>query len=76
MQWREELPKLVQAVFSNNVNDQLPATMQFRKLLSKEQNPPIDEVINANVIPRFVEFLRSPLSTLQVCCYFTTSDAF
>jgi len=63
---KDELPKLVQAVYSNNVSDQLPATMQFRKLLSKEKNPPIDEVINANVIPRFVEFLKSPAATLQV----------
>ena len=65
-QWKEELPRLVEAVYSNNINDQLPATMQFRKLLSKEKNPPIEEVIEANVIPRFVEFLRSPVSTLQV----------
>lgn len=65
--WKEELPRLIQAVYSNNVNDQLPATMQFRKLLSKEKNPPIEDVINANVIPRFVEFLKSPVSTLQVC---------
>ena len=66
LQWKEDLPKLVQAVYSNNVNDQLPATMQFRKLLSKEKNPPIEDVIAANVIPRFVDFLQSPVSSLQV----------
>lgn len=71
-QWREELPKLVQAVYSNNINDQLPATTQFRKLLSKERNPPIEEVISANVIPRFVEFLSSNVPTLQVLPFVVT----
>jgi importin subunit alpha-6/7 len=66
----------VQAIYSNNVNDQLPATMQFRKLLSQERNPPIDEVINANVIPRFIQFLRSPESSLQVGSSQVLSDAF
>jgi importin subunit alpha-6/7 len=67
----------VQAVYSNNINDQLPATTQFRKLLSKERNPPIEEVINANVIPRFVEFLSSNVPTLQVLLAFfvTVCDA-
>lgn len=53
----EELPALVAGVCSNDVNANLECTTQFRKLLSIERNPPIQEVINAGVIPRFVQFL-------------------
>ena len=38
------LPTMVAGVNSNNVQMQLEATMQFRKLLSEEQQSPIDEV--------------------------------
>jgi hypothetical protein len=57
---------MVSAVFSDDVDAQLAATAKFRKILSKEQNPPIEMVIECGVIPRFVNFLDSPHVTLQV----------
>lgn len=60
------LPEMVRGVMSENTEQQLEATTQFRKLLSIERSPPIDEVINQNVIPRFVKFLgRDDIPTLQ-----------
>lgn len=66
LQFHEQLPAMIQGVMSDNVDDQLGATTQFRKLLSKERNPPIDEVIRCGVVPKFVEFLRSPHPSVQV----------
>ncbi|KAL2231308.1 importin subunit alpha-4 [Sesamum indicum] len=62
----ESIPLMVQGVWSNDPSAQVEATTQFRKLLSIERSPPIDEVIKAGVIPRFVEFLgRHDLPQLQ-----------
>ena len=54
----EQLPAMVQGVMGNDPAVQTECTTQFRRLLSIEKNPPIQQVIDTGVVPRFVEFLQ------------------
>ncbi|GMJ01832.1 hypothetical protein HRI_003852400 [Hibiscus trionum] len=54
----ENVPAMVTGVWTDDMNLELKATIQFRELLSVEKSPPIEEVIEAGVVPRFVEFLE------------------
>jgi len=45
-------------VLSNDPAKQLHSTQHFRRLLSIEKNPPIQQVIDSGVVQRFVQFLQ------------------
>ncbi|TXG70232.1 hypothetical protein EZV62_005167 [Acer yangbiense] len=54
----EQLPKMEAVIISADRNEQLRATTFFWMLLSAECSPPIEEVIQAGVVPCFVYFLK------------------
>lgn len=53
----KSIQELVAMIASNDPTKQLDGCTQFRKLLSIERNPPIQDVIDAGVVPRLVHFL-------------------
>jgi importin subunit alpha-1 len=55
----DHLAQITKAIYSNEPNVQFEATVHFRKLLSIERNPPIDQVIQTGVVPRLVQLLNN-----------------
>uniref|UniRef100_A0A1J3G096 Importin subunit alpha n=1 Tax=Noccaea caerulescens TaxID=107243 RepID=A0A1J3G096_NOCCA len=63
---KENLPDMVAGIWSEDSNLQLEAITLLRKLLSIEQNPPINDVVQSGIVPRVVTFLlRDDFSKLQ-----------
>ncbi|XP_034292435.1 importin subunit alpha-8 [Pantherophis guttatus] len=48
---------IVELIQSDDLFLQLKAAQAVRKMLSKQKNPPIDQVIESGIIPKLVEFL-------------------
>lgn len=62
---------MVNLLYSKDKEQQLAATRKFRKLLSRDPNPPIEEVIQRGIIPIFIDFLKNKTDTaLQVMYLF------
>lgn len=56
---------LFAALHGQDPEQVLQATRSSRKILSKESNPPIDQFVQANAIPRFVQLLSADSSLIQ-----------
>lgn len=53
-----DFPELLQCVYSNDVMKQHYGVIGLRKILSVEDGPPIQMVIDANIVPRLIEFIK------------------
>ena len=55
----DDIPVLVRQIASGEEAAQLAAVTAFRKMLSKEDNPPIDDVVRSGMVTVFVRFLAA-----------------
>ncbi|KAF1501424.1 UNVERIFIED_CONTAM: Importin subunit alpha-5, partial [Eudyptes pachyrhynchus] len=60
------LEEIVEAVNGSNTELQLQATQATRRMLSRQKDPPINQILELGIIPRLVEFLtRADNAPLQ-----------
>lgn len=52
------MEEIIKGIHGNDSDVQFTCTQAARKLLSRERQPPINDIIQAGVIPRLVEFLN------------------
>lgn len=58
--------EIINGIQGRDPGMQFQATQSARRLLSRERQPPIDDVIKAGIIPRLVEFLGTNYEDRQV----------
>lgn len=51
------LDEILENIMSQNPTNQFQAVQAVRKMLSREKNPPIDIVINMNIVPVLIKYL-------------------
>ena len=61
------LDSIIQGVNSSDTVLCFPATQATREMISQENNPPLNLIIEAGLIPKLVDFLKvAPLPNLQL----------
>jgi len=53
----KNLPQLIAGINGDDPAQRLSSTIEFRRMLSVEDSPPIQDVIDAGVVPRLMQFL-------------------
>lgn len=61
----KSLDQLVVKAQSANMEEQLQAVSVARKILSRDKNPPIDELVRCGIVPVLVACLQSENSSIQ-----------
>ena len=51
------MEEIIEGIRSEDPTVQFQSTQSARKLLSRERQPPIDDILNAGVVPQLVAFL-------------------
>lgn len=54
-----DLLQLRNFLVSSNYSEKLKSTIKIRRLLSVQKNPPISEIIKADLLPIFINFLKN-----------------
>ncbi|KAJ5074330.1 importin subunit alpha-4 [Anaeramoeba ignava] len=72
----EQLPSFVEMVRSTDIRTAYRGLVKIRKLLSVEQNPPIQQVIDTQILPLIITFLDSNNEDFQFeSCWILTNIA-
>lgn len=70
------IEEIVGGMHSSDETIQLQATQACRKMLSREKNPPIDNMIQQGIVPRCIEFLDSHHKYGNNFLYYVTCNSF
>ena len=60
------LEEIINGITSNDTSTQLAATQGARKMLSRERNPPIDAILDAQLVYPLVSFLERTDTWVQL----------
>ena len=64
-----DIPQLMVNIQSPDISQKILALKAFRRLLSTEKNPPVQECVDCGVLPIFVAFLQVSIHTEELYFY-------